>query len=103
MSEQTVKWRIRILLQRAMEELADIVSGKKPAPPAWKGNARRPPGRTPFKDRLDYRASNKSHWIPALCVGWGWDGMGRKQSDRSPVEVALIIAASCCRWRGCCL
>ena len=82
----------------AMEELADIVSGKKPAPPAWERDTPRRPTRSGRLSKIALIIGLLTNLtvLPWLCVvglgvGMGW---GENNLTAAPVEVALIIAAS---------
>jgi ABC-type branched-subunit amino acid transport system permease subunit len=86
----------------AMEELADIVSGKKPAPPAGERNAPRRPARSGRLSKIALILGLVANVVslPVLCwvgwaVGFGW---AENELTEAPVgevaEVALITAAA---------
>ena len=83
----------------AMEELADIVSGKKPQPPAWERGEPRRPARSRRLSIIALIIGLVSNVVvlPVLCLvgfGAGLKGAENNLTDDTIGESALIVAAS---------
>jgi hypothetical protein len=83
----------------AMEELADIVSGKKPAPPAWERNAPLRPVRSGRLSKIALIIGLVANvfvlpWLCLLGFGFGFEDAQHSISGDAFEEFILIVAAS---------